>query len=223
MPANLMRLITWLRSAGLAVSGLAVAMCSSGPSSPYFGDERFLVLGVSPEEEANALSKQLATDGRKEYLRLRAPTFTALGFEEPDGQPGWVRAITHRGIELALDPEQSHPLDRGERYELLAPATEGLFDANGDGFDELIVLKRSYDRQDPCLLAYRVQNTGEIELITGTEDTVAAARDAITGVEPCAGTSAGDAGTLADPEVAPEPGSGAEPKRVQPGPGSAPQ
>lgn len=220
MRANLMRLNTWLRSAGLAVSGLGVAMCSSGPSSPYFGDEKFLVLGVSPEEEANALSKQLASDGRKEYLRLRGPTFTALGFDEPDGRPGWVRAITQRGIEIALDPVQSHPLELGERYELLAPATEGLFDADGDGFDELIVLKRSYDRDDPCLLAYRVQNTGEVELITDPQDTVDAARTAITGVEPCAGTSPGDAGTLADPGAAPEPGPEAEP---HPPPAKAPQ
>jgi len=182
-----------------------MAMCSSGPRSPFFGDESFLVLGVSPEEEANALSKQLATDGRKEYLRLRGPTFTALGFEEPDGQPGWVRAITQRGIEVALNPVQSHPLDLGVRYELLAPATEGLFDADGDGFDELIVLQRSYDRDDPCLLAYRVQNTGEVELITDTQDTVAAARDAITGVEACAGAPAGDAGVLDDPVAAPQP------------------
>jgi hypothetical protein len=192
-----MRLMTWLRSAGLAITGLGVAMCSSGPSNPFFGDEKFLVLGVTPEDEANALSKDLATDGRKEYLRLRGPTFTALGFEEPDGQPGWVRAITQRGIELALDPVQSHLLDLGVRYELLAPATAGLFDADGDGFDDLIVLKRSYDRDDPCLLAYRIQNTGFVDLITDAEDTVAAARDAITGIEPCAGAQApaGDAGT----------------------------
>jgi hypothetical protein len=190
-----MRLTTWLRSAGLAMTGLGVATCSSGPSGPFFGDEKFLVLGVSPEEEANALSRQLATDGRKEYLRLRGPTFTALGFEEPDGRPGWVRAITQRGIELALDPVQSHPLERGARYELLAPASQGLFDADGDGFDDVIVLKRSYDGDDRCLLAYRIQNTGFIDLITDTNETVAAARDAITGVEPCAGTPAADAGT----------------------------
>jgi len=181
-----MRFQTWLRSAGLAITGLGVAMCSSGPSSPYFGDEKFLVLGVSPEDEANALSKQLATDGRKEYLRLRGPTFTALGFEEPDGQPGWVRAITQRGIQLALDPV---------RYELLAPSTDGLFDADGDGFDDLIVLKRSYDRDDPCLLAYRIQNTGFVDLITDAEDTVAAARDAISGVQACSGTQEPDGGT----------------------------
>jgi hypothetical protein len=192
-----MGLMTWLRGAGLAITGLSIATCSSGPSGPYFGDEKFLVLGVTPEDEANALSKQLASDGRKEYLRLRGPTFTALGFEEPDGQPGWVRAITQRGIELALDPVQSHPLDLGVRYELLAPATAGLFDADGDGFDDLIVLKRSYDRDDPCLLAYRIQNTGFIDMIADGEDTVAAARDAITGVEPCSAAAGpdGDAGT----------------------------
>lgn len=205
MRANLMRLMTWLRNAGLAVTGLGVAMCSSAPRSPFFGDESFLVLGVSPEEEADALSRQLATDGHKEYLRLRGPTFTALGFEEPDGRPALVRVVTQRGIDVALDPVQSHPLDLGVRYELLAPATEGLFDADGDGFDELIVLQRSYDRDDPCLLAYRVQNTGEVELITDSQDTVDAARGTITGAEPCAGAPAGDAGVLADPGAAPEP------------------
>ena len=176
-----------LRGTGSWLALLSIVSCSSGPSGPFFGDERFLVLGVSPEEEANALSKQLAVDGRSEYLRLRGPMFTGLGFTEPDGRPGWVRAITQRGIELALDPEESHPLSRGERYELLAPQTPGLFDADGDGFDELIVLKRSYDTDDPCLLAYRIQNVGFVDLITDSQHSMAAARDAITGIEPCIG------------------------------------
>jgi hypothetical protein len=168
----------------------ALAACSSGPASPYFGDERFLVLGVSPEEEANAVSRDLAVDGRKEHLRLRGPTFTALGFDEPDGRPGWVRAITQRGISLALDPLASHALSPGERYELLAPAIEGLYDADGDGFDELIVLKRSYDRDDPCVLAYRLQSSGYIDLITDAAHTRAVARDAAGEVEPCEGEAA---------------------------------
>lgn len=195
-----MRSVTWQRSAGLALAAIFVATCSSAPRGPFFGDEKFLVLGVSPEEEANALSKQLATDGRTEHLRLRAPTFTALGFAEPDGRPGWVRAITQRGIALALDPVPSHPLEPGARYELLAPEIPGSFDADGDGFDDLIVLKRSYDRDDPCLLAYRVQNTGVVDLITDTQDTLDAARGAVSGVEPCAGSAPADGGVIEDPQ-----------------------
>ena len=188
------------RGALRAGVGLALlAACSAGPASPFFGDEKFLVLGVSPEEEANAVSKQLAVDGRTEHLRLRGPTFTALGFTEPDGQPAWVRAITPRGIALALDPVASHPLERGERYELMAPATPGLFDADGDGFDELIVLRRSYDRDDPCVLAYRIQSSGFVDLITDSQDTIDAARDVITGVEPCAGAPAADGGVSEQP------------------------
>jgi hypothetical protein len=198
-----MRAMSWVQGGALAVMVIGAATCSSGPRSPYFGDEKFLVLGVSPEEEANALSKQLSTDGRKEFLRLRGPTFTALGFEEPDGRPGWVRGITQRGIQLALDPVPSHPLDRGVRYELLAPETPGLFDADGDGFDELIVLRRSYDRDDPCLLAYRIQNTGFVDLITDGPHTVDVARDAISGIEPCAGPAApSDGGVVEDPGTA---------------------
>lgn len=181
-------------AAGVGVGFALFAACSAGPSSPFFGDEKFLVLGVSPEEEANALSKQLAVDGRAEYLRLRGSTFTALGFTEPDGSPAWVRAITPRGISLALDPVASHPLDRGERYELIAPSTPGLYDTDGDGFDELIVLKRSFDRDDPCLLAYRIQNTGFIDLITDGEHTRRLAPAAVGEVEPCAGAPDKDAG-----------------------------
>lgn len=199
-----MRVKSWAHSAGLAAVLLGSATCSSAPRGPFFGDEQYLVLGVSPEEEANAVSKELATDGRKEFLRVRGPSFTAIGFEERDGRPGWVRGITQRGIELALDPVPSHALEPGVRYELLAPETPGLFDADGDGFDELIVLRRSYDRDDPCLLAYRIQNTGSVDLITDGSHTVAVARDAITGVEPCVGTAPDDAGVLEDPG-APEP------------------
>jgi len=171
----------------IAVAAVAAgaAACSSGPASPYFGDERFLVLGVSPEEEANAVSKELAVEGRTEYLRLRGSAFTALGFAEPDGTRAWVRVVTQRGIELALDPTASHALSRGERYELVAPATEGLYDADGDGFDEVIVQKRSYDADDPCVLAYRLQNTGVVELIEDEAHTRAAARDVIGELEPC--------------------------------------
>lgn len=186
-----------VRRAGVGLA-LLVA-CSSGPASPFFGDEKFLVLGVSPEEEANAVSKQLAVDGRTEHLRLRGPTFTALGFTEPDGQPAWVRAITPRGISLALDPVASHPLERGERYELIAPATPGLFDADGDGFDELVVLKRSYDGDDACLLVYRIQSSGFVDLITDSQDTIDAARGAVTDVEPCAGAPASDGGVNEPP------------------------
>jgi hypothetical protein len=194
-----MRSKSWAHSAGLAVVLLASATCSSAPRGPFFGDEQYLVLGVSPEEEANAVSKELATDGRKEFLRLRGPSFTALGFEERDGRPGWVRGITQRGIELALDPVPSHALEPGVRYELLAPQTPGLFDADGDGFDELIVLQRSYDRDDPCVLAYRIQNTGFVDLITDGSHTLAVARDAITGVQACVGTAPSDGGVLEDP------------------------
>jgi hypothetical protein len=176
-----------------------IAACSSGPASPFFGDEKFLVLGVSPEEEADALSKQLAVDGRVEHLRLRGPTFTALGFTDRDGRPAWVRAITPRGIALALDPVASHPLERGERYELLAPATPGLYDADGDGFDELLVLKRSYDRDDPCLLAYRVQSSGFVDLITDGEHTRKVAAGT-SEVEPCHAEAPQDGGA---PDVAP--------------------
>lgn len=203
-----MRAQRWLQSAGLALAVSYSAMCSSAPRSPFFGDEKYLVLGVSPEDEANAVSKELATNGRREHLRLRGPTFTALGFTEPDGRPAWVRGVTQRGIEIALDPTPSHPLERGVRYELLAPETPGLFDADGDGFDELIILQRSYDNDDPCLLAYRIQNNGVIDLITDEHHVLDAARDAITGVQPCIVTGVADGGVLPDPapsEPAPPP------------------
>jgi hypothetical protein len=214
-----MRVQSWRQRAGLAVVLVGTATCSSAPRGPFFGDEQFLVLGVSPEEEANAVSKRLATDGRKEYLRLRGPSFTALGFEERDGRPGWVRGITQRGIELALDPVPSHALERGVRYELLAPETPGLFDADGDGFDELIVLKRSYDWDDPCVLAYRLQGTGFVDLITDGSHTLDVARDAITGVEPCVGTAPADGGVLEDPGEVEAEAEAASPKvRQEPGP-----
>lgn len=194
--------------------------CSSGPRGPYFGDEKFLVLGVRHEEEANAVSKELATDGRVEHLRLRGPTFTALGITERDGRPAWVRAVTQRGIELALDPVVSHPLDRGARYELLAPATPGLYDADGDGFDELVVVRSGYDGGAPCVLAYRVQNAGFIDLVADGARTLAAARGLADDLEPCVGAPAADASVdepaqeparepprepRADPEPAPAP------------------
>jgi hypothetical protein len=195
-----MRVQSWRQRAGLAVVLVGTATCSSAPRGPFFGDEQFLVLGVSPEEEANAVSKRLATDGRKEYLRLRGPSFTALGFEERDGRPGWVRGITQRGIELALDPVPSHALERGVRY-------------------ELIVLKRSYDWDDPCVLAYRLQGTGFVDLITDGSHTLDVARDAITGVEPCVGTAPADGGVLEDPGEVEAEAEAASPKvRQEPGP-----
>lgn len=168
---------------------VAAAACGSAPKGPYFGDERFLVLGVSPEEEANKVSQELAIDGRAEYLRLRGATFTALGVSDPDGRPAWVRVITQRGIELALDPSTGHALSRGQRYELIAPAREGMYDADGDGFDEVIVLQRSYDEDDPCLLAYRLQNSGFVDLITDEAHAREVAREAVHDVEPCGSPS----------------------------------
>jgi hypothetical protein len=175
--------------------GLALLACTSAPASPFFGDDRFLVVGVSPDSEADALSSKLATDGLRERTRLRGTTFTALGVDDSQGVPSLVRVITARGIALALDPVESHPLDRGARYELLAPRSPGQHDADGDGFDELFIVRRTYDRADACLLVYRVQSSGFVDLIEDANVSTALAGAMGVGERvPCVASTAGAAG-----------------------------
>ena len=68
-----------------------------------FIDEQFLVLGVDPDAEARALTRQLEKNGFFVVRRVRGQNFSALGFSDAQDVPQKVRVITRRGIALALD------------------------------------------------------------------------------------------------------------------------
>jgi hypothetical protein len=174
--------------------------CSSAPQSPFFGDERFLVVGVSPDAEADAIARSLGELGYRESLRLRGRGFAALAFEDAQGLPAHVRIVTGRGIALALDVIESNPLDRGARYALIAPQTPGQFDADDDGVEELLVLGYTYDRMVACALAYRVDPAGAATELRDAEH-IRALLPADSPYAPCAADAA-DAG---EPEPEPEP------------------
>ena len=70
-----------------------------------------------------------------------------------------VRIITARGIALALDPVVATPLQPGIRYALLPPPLKESHDPDGDGFEEVFV-HRLTDGAAPCILVYRVRDSG---------------------------------------------------------------
>ncbi len=174
--------------------------CSTANPSPFFGDDRFLVVGVNPDTEADALAIKLAAHGLHERVRLRGATFTALGVEDESGALALVRVITARGIALALDPVESHALERGARYELRKPQVEGDFDADKDGFDDLLVVQHTYDGSNACLLAYRVQSSGFVDSIDDAQVVQALAGPAYADTPPCT-LGAPDGGTPEAPEA----------------------
>jgi hypothetical protein len=140
-------------------TALLLCACASTPPSPFFGDERFLVLGVQPDAEAGALAEQLERSGYRIERTLRGQHFTALFALDGDGRPAKVRVVTRRGVALALDAREGHAFSPGVRYVLLAPPLRDTHDADGDGFEEVFVEQHTA-AEAPCILVYRVRDSG---------------------------------------------------------------
>jgi hypothetical protein len=140
-----------------------LAACASEPPSPYYGDERYLVIGVRPDAEAMTLKAQLEKAGFPMLRRVDGQNFTALGFGDAQGDPIKVRVVTARGIELALDPISRDPFHEGLSYALLESPFRDTADADGDGFEEVFVEKRYGSGAPPCVLVYRVRDSGFVD------------------------------------------------------------
>lgn len=137
--------------------------CASQPRSPFFGDEKYLRFGVDPRSEADELIKAYAQQSEPVALRLVGQHFTALGFMERSGRATRVRVVTVRGIVLALDPQPETPLQAAVSYALLAPPLPDTYDADGDGFEEIFIEKRS--RGSTCVLVYRARDVGFVDRV----------------------------------------------------------
>jgi hypothetical protein len=146
---------------------LVLAGCAASPSGPYFHDEQYLVVGVDPNRESAALTRQLEQRGYPLLARQEARDFTALGFGDPEGRPSRVRVVTARGIALALDPVQADAVARGVRYRLLPPPLHDTRDADGDGFDEVFVQALFASGDPPCIAVYRVRDSGFVDPVPG--------------------------------------------------------
>src|SRR5262245_39072219 len=85
------------------VAAVLLLGCASQPRSPYFGDERFLVIGVDPNAEIDEVARELEQSGYAIALELHGQHFAALSAQSPDGEPAKVRVVTGRGIALSLD------------------------------------------------------------------------------------------------------------------------
>jgi hypothetical protein len=142
--------------------------CASQPRSPFFGDERFLVLGVDADAEADELAGQLEASGFRVLQRLRGRNFSALGVAGTDGASAKVRVVTGRGIALALDPTTGNHAQPAVRYALLAPPSPETHDADGDGFEEVFVqMSSAAAGAAPCILVYRVRDSGFVDPVAG--------------------------------------------------------
>jgi hypothetical protein len=141
--------------------------CASQPPSPFFQDERYLVLGVDPDAETDALARQLEASGFRIVERLRGRNFSALGAAGPDGLPAKVRVVTARGIALALDPGARGHGQPVQRYALLPPPSDETHDADGDGFEEVFVHVLPDTGEPPCIQVYRVLDSGFVDAVAG--------------------------------------------------------
>jgi len=159
----------WRSSEGAArqlLIGALLGACASQPPSPFYGDERFLVVGVDPDAEANAVVRQLEASGYKLERKLHGQHFSALGAVSAGGVPVKVRVVTARGIALALDAVAATPLQPGVRYALLPPPSSETHDADGDGFEEVFV-QLLRDSEAPCIQVYRVRDSGFVDKVPG--------------------------------------------------------
>ncbi len=135
--------------------------CASVPPSPFFGDEKFLRIGVDPLGEASAVVAEHRAHGEELVRRIDGENFTALEFADPSRQPLAIRVVTLRGIALVLDREEATAVSNRVTYTLLAPRLTTTQDADGDGFEEIFV-ERS-ERSTPCLLVFRVRDVGSVD------------------------------------------------------------
>jgi hypothetical protein len=150
------------RCAALLAAALGCG-CAAQPRSPFFGDERFLVLGVDPDAEADALARQLEDNGYRVEQRLRGQHFSALGAADAERVATKVRVMTARGIALALDAAATDPLRPGLRYALLPPPSPDTHDADADGFEEVFVRITAPASGEPCIQVYRVRDSGFVD------------------------------------------------------------
>jgi len=151
---------------GLA-AGLLASCSTPQQQGPYYGDDQYLALGVNPDAEALPLRAQLEALGYPLVQQVQGRDFNALGFSEADGQPSRVRVVTARGIALALDPVEADAVHDGQRYELLRSPFEDTHDADGDGFDEIFVRSHPASGEPPCILVYRVRDSGFVDPVPG--------------------------------------------------------
>lgn len=141
---------------------LALAACaSSPPPSPYFGDERWLVVGVAPSRESEALIAQMKEHGLSLALRLDGLHHTALAFVDASGKVVAVRVVTAHGIALALDAQAADALRPGRAWRLLrSPIAQGGGSANAD---EYVFVEEHVDGRATCVRMYRVRPDGAVQ------------------------------------------------------------
>jgi hypothetical protein len=156
-----------LRRFALLLAPLLLLACASQPPGPYYGDEQYLVFGVRPDAEAAALAEQIVASGYPLTVRLSGQSFTALGFVDEQGLPAKVRVVTVRGAALVLDPEASDLLHGGVRYRLLEAPLQDTQDADGDGFEEVFVEQQPESGEPPCIMIYRVRDSGFVDRVPG--------------------------------------------------------
>lgn len=168
--------MTMRRLVALGPALSLVACAAEPPRGPFFGDERYLVVGVRPDREADELQAALENTGRVVRVRFSGQHFTALGFGDAHREALGVRVITPRGIALALDADEGDPLHPARRYRLVqAPLVEG-HDADGDGFEEVFVERITGPEPERCLVAYRVRDSGFVDPVVGAINLAGPAR-----------------------------------------------
>lgn len=133
-----------------------------------------------------------------------------------------MRVVTARGIALELDPEEADAVHPGVRFELLPQPFEDTLDADGDGFDEVFVQSLPASGEPPCILVYRVRDSGFVDFVPGKDFALARAPDSQEGPwlepdlcenEPLAESSGGEQ-PAEEPatQTAPAEAEGAEPQ-----------
>jgi hypothetical protein len=164
----------WL-TATLVVT-LALAACASQRPGPFFGDEKYLVLGVDPDAEANALTRDLASQGYGANPRLRGRHFAAVGVQHPDLSSIGVRVVTVRGIALSIDRIKPTVFQEEVRYSLMPPPFTNTHDADDDGFEEIFVhvVHGQGSALHSCVAVFRVRDSGFVDQVDGKKFALAA-------------------------------------------------
>ena len=149
---------------------LVLIACSQAPRGPYFGDERFLVVGTDPKREAEALVTQLRAQGYEVRVRMSGREFTAIDFLDAQGRAGPLRIVTARGIVLALDSGPQSVLDpAGMEFRLLAPPLRRSHDVDSDGHEEIFVEERDLALGTACIRTHRVMPDGSLREVRGLD------------------------------------------------------
>lgn len=136
---------------------LLCVACGGSPAAPDIMD--YMRVGVTPRDEAEAVSASMDKDGWTLVTRVDGERVVALAFRMPGDARAAVRVITRRGVAIAMDaPSEAWSGDVFLDTSLGTTAT----DLDGDGNEEVVLGTGDVALLRRCMEVFHVVADGSV-------------------------------------------------------------